>query len=202
MAENIRRVEYYYVTVTDKPGSGAAVLDTVREAGVNLLAYLGFPAGRGMSQIDLVPEDPAVFKSAAQRAGLKLSRAKRAFLVDGDDRIDKATLGVAGRNKDIEIRLSQTKGRTVLRFDTLTSERGSLFAKDIDNDGDKDEEDRLRGGGDEIRHVREEVLIREVLEDKRAGCSEIDPLSRVEVRGIDDREVKELGIDYRGYRRT
>ena len=85
MAENIRRVEYYYVTVTDKPGSGAAVLDTVREAGVNLLAYLGFPAGRGKSQIDLVPEDPAVFKSAAQKAGLKLSRAKRAFLVDGDD---------------------------------------------------------------------------------------------------------------------
>jgi hypothetical protein len=41
-------------------------------------------------------------------------------------------------NKDIEIRLSQTKARTVLHFDTLTNERGSLFAKDIDNDGDND----------------------------------------------------------------
>ena len=87
MAETIRRVEYYYVTVPDKPGSGAGVLNPLQEAGVNLLAYLGFPAGRGKSQIDLVPEDPAVFKQAAQKAGLKLSRAKRAFLFEGDDRV-------------------------------------------------------------------------------------------------------------------
>jgi predicted amino acid-binding ACT domain protein len=87
MAENIRRVEYYYVTVPDKPGSGAGVLSPLQEAGVNLLAYLGFPAGRGKSQIDLVPEDAAAFKQAAQKAGLKLSRAKRAFLVEGDDRV-------------------------------------------------------------------------------------------------------------------
>ena len=87
MAEMIRRVEYYYVVVPDKPGAGAGVLNALRDAGVNLLAYLGFPASRGKSQIDLVPEDPAVFKMAAKKAGLKLSRAKRAFLVEGDDRI-------------------------------------------------------------------------------------------------------------------
>ena len=87
MAETIRRVEYYYVLVPDKPGAGAVVLTALRDAGVNLLAYLGFPAGRGKSQIDLVPEDPAAFKQAAKAARLKLSRAKRAFLVEGDDRI-------------------------------------------------------------------------------------------------------------------
>ena len=87
MAETIRRVEYYYVVVKDKPGSGAAVLDALREGGVNLLAYLGFPSGRGKSQIDLVPEDPAALKQAAKTARLKLSRTKRAFLVEGDDRI-------------------------------------------------------------------------------------------------------------------
>jgi predicted amino acid-binding ACT domain protein len=87
MAETIRRVEYYYVVVPDKPGAGASVLSALREGGVNLLAYLGVPAGRGRSQIDLVPEDPATFKQAARKAGLKLSRAKRAFLLEGDDRI-------------------------------------------------------------------------------------------------------------------
>jgi predicted amino acid-binding ACT domain protein len=87
MAETIRRVEYHYVLVPDKPGAGAGVLNALRDGGVNLLAYLGFPAGRGKSQIDLVPEDPAALKLAAQKAGLKLSRAKRAFLVEGDDRI-------------------------------------------------------------------------------------------------------------------
>lgn len=101
MPENIRRVEYFYAVVADKPGSGAAVLRTCQEAGVNLLAYLGFPAGRGKSQIDLVPEDAALFKSAAQKAGLKLSRAKRAFLVDGEDRI--------GAVSDLTRRLAEAK---------------------------------------------------------------------------------------------
>ncbi len=87
MAETIRRVEYYYVVVKDKPGAGAGVLTALRDAGVNLLAYLGFPGSRGTSQIDLVPEDPAALKTAAKKAGLKLSRAKRAFLVEGDDRV-------------------------------------------------------------------------------------------------------------------
>jgi hypothetical protein len=87
MAETIRRVEYYYVVVPDKPGSGVGILSALQDAGVNLLAYLGFPAGRGRSQLDLVPEEPAVFKLAARMAGLKLSRAKRAFLVEGDDRV-------------------------------------------------------------------------------------------------------------------
>jgi hypothetical protein len=101
MAESIRRVEYYYVVVPDKPGSGAAVLSLLQAAGVNLLAYLGFPAGRGKSQLDLVPEEPTAFKLAARSAGLKLSRAKRAFLVAGDDRI-----GVVA---DITRRLAEAK---------------------------------------------------------------------------------------------
>ena len=101
MAESIRRVEYYYVVVPDKPGSGAAVLRALQAAGVNLLAYLGFPSGRGKSQIDFVPEEPVAFKLAARNAGLKLSRAKRAFLVEGDDRI-----GVVA---DITRRLADSK---------------------------------------------------------------------------------------------
>jgi predicted amino acid-binding ACT domain protein len=104
MAETVRRVEYYYVVVKDKPGEGAAVLGALQAAGVNLLGYLGFPAGRGKSQIDLVPEvpeDPAALKAAAQRARLKLSRAKRAFLVEGDDRI--------GAVADLTERLARAK---------------------------------------------------------------------------------------------
>src|SRR5512136_3066216 len=87
MAEMIRRVEYRYAVVPDKPGSGAAILTELQGAGVNLLAYLGFPAGRGKAQIDLVPEDPAALKRVARKAGLKLSPAKRAFLIEGDDRV-------------------------------------------------------------------------------------------------------------------
>jgi hypothetical protein len=87
MADSIRGVEYYYVTVPDAPGEGQRILSALHEGGVNLLAYLGFPVGEGQSQIDLVPEDPGALKDVADRLGLTLSEAKRAFLVQGDDRV-------------------------------------------------------------------------------------------------------------------
>jgi len=91
MADSVRRVEYYYVTVPDRPGEGTRILAALKESGVNLLAYLGFPAGGGQSQIDLVPEDSATFRQAAERAGLALSEAKWAFLIQGDDRVGAVT---------------------------------------------------------------------------------------------------------------
>src|SRR5438094_8277629 len=91
MADTVRRVDYYYVTVPDKPGEGERILSALKESEINLLAYLGFPSGGGQSQVDLVPEDPASFRRAAERAGLTLSDAKRAFLIQGDDRLDAMT---------------------------------------------------------------------------------------------------------------
>jgi hypothetical protein len=87
MADTVRGIEYYYVTVPDAPGEGQRILSALKERGVNLLAYLGFPLGGGQSQIDLVPEDAESLKEAAQQAGVTLSEAKRAFLIQGDDRV-------------------------------------------------------------------------------------------------------------------
>ena len=87
MNDTVRRIDYYYVTVSDTPGEGQRVFSTLKESGVNLLAILGFPLGGGRTQIDLVPEDPQSLKEAAEGAGITLSEAKRAFLVQGDDRV-------------------------------------------------------------------------------------------------------------------
>jgi hypothetical protein len=87
MADSIRGVDYHYVTVPDAPGEGQRILAALQESGVNLLAYLGFPLGGGRSQIDLVPEDPDALKHVAEQLETPLSEAKRAFLVQGDDRV-------------------------------------------------------------------------------------------------------------------
>lgn len=87
MADTVRGVEYYYVTVPDAPGEGQRVLSAFKQRGVNLLAYLGFPLGGGQSQIDLVPEEPASLKDAAGQDGITLSEPKRAFLIQGEDRL-------------------------------------------------------------------------------------------------------------------
>jgi hypothetical protein len=87
MADTVRGIEYYYVTVPDAAGEGQRIVSALKDSGLNLLAYLGFPLGGGHSQIDLVAEDPGSLKAAAERAGITISEAKRAFLIQGDDRV-------------------------------------------------------------------------------------------------------------------
>jgi hypothetical protein len=86
MADTVQRVEYFYVHVPNRAGEGARYLAALSEAGVNLLAFSGFPEGRG-SQLDFVPADPSAFRAFARRAKWKLTGPKRAFLLAGDDRV-------------------------------------------------------------------------------------------------------------------
>lgn len=85
MADTVRLVEYFYVMAPQKPGVGASLLAELRRAGVNLLAFTGFPSGRG-AQVDFVPEDGAAFRAVAKKAKWKVTGPKRALLVMGDDR--------------------------------------------------------------------------------------------------------------------
>ena len=86
MPDAVRVLDYFYAEVSDKPGEGARVLGTMQEAGVNLVAFHAFPARR-RAQLDFVPSDPAAFRTAAKGAGLKIVGPKKAFVIDGDDRV-------------------------------------------------------------------------------------------------------------------
>jgi len=86
MSDTVRKVDYYYVVVPDRPGECAKVLSALAAEGINLLAFSGFPSAR-KGQLDLVPGDSAAFKIAAKKLKLKLSPRKSAFLAQGDDRV-------------------------------------------------------------------------------------------------------------------
>ena len=86
MADTIRRVQYFYAEVPDRPGEGARVLGLLQDARVNLLAFSGFPRGR-RAQVDFIPADPKKFRAAAKTAKLKLVGPKTGFLIRGDDRV-------------------------------------------------------------------------------------------------------------------
>jgi len=86
MPDNIRRVDYYYTAVTDKPGEASRILGELHQAGVNLIAFSGFPEGARRAQLDFIPADSAAFAKAARKAGIKISSKKTGFLIQGDDR--------------------------------------------------------------------------------------------------------------------
>jgi hypothetical protein len=86
MDSSVRIADYFYIEVPERAGEGARVLGQLRDAGVNLLALSGFPAGR-RAQVDFVPDNPAAFRAAAKKAGWKVTGPKKVFLIDGEDRM-------------------------------------------------------------------------------------------------------------------
>ncbi len=86
MAETIRQVTYYKVMVPNRTGEGARLLGALHNAGLNLLAFSGFPAGK-KAQFDFIPDDAASFERAAARAGIKAGAKKTVFVVQGEDRV-------------------------------------------------------------------------------------------------------------------
>jgi hypothetical protein len=97
---------------------------------VTLLAARAY----GVSALPRPAEPAAPRNSTFLRFGQTLALAD----FDGDDLVDKATLNGNGRTKSLEVRFSHTTARTLLRFDTPTAERGSIFTSDVDHDGDND----------------------------------------------------------------
>ena len=85
MADTIHLAQYFKMKAANKPGQAARALGSLRDAGVNLLAFSGFPRG-SQAQLDFVVSDVAAFKAVAKRAKLKVQGPKACFLIEGDDR--------------------------------------------------------------------------------------------------------------------
>jgi hypothetical protein len=111
MSNSVRKVGYFTTAVSNRPGQGARILDALRQSGVNLLAFTGFPDGAG-AQIDFVPDDNVKFQRAARKAGLRIRKKKVGFLVQGPDRV--------GAISDIMRRLAAAK-INVTAIDAVTA---------------------------------------------------------------------------------
>ena len=98
MLSSVKEVEYYYTVVANKPGEARRLLDFLSEKMVNLLALTAFPLEVGKSQIDLFPAEPEALKEAAADAQIDLVGPKKAFLLQGEDRI--------GALYDVHLKLS------------------------------------------------------------------------------------------------
>lgn len=87
MADRVRRVSYCNTTVSSRSGQGAKVLQELKDAGVNLMAFSGFPGKSGRAQLDFVTDDIAGVRRVARRSGWRLSKTKRGFHVQGTDQV-------------------------------------------------------------------------------------------------------------------
>ncbi len=87
MAYRVRKVNYCKMTVSSRAGQGEKVLRVIKEAGIDMYAFSGFPTKAGKSQVDFVSGDTAAIKRLAKKFSWRLSNTKKAFLVQGNDQI-------------------------------------------------------------------------------------------------------------------
>ena len=87
MAHKIQKVDYFYTSVKDEPGSSYNLLNLLAERGINLLAFVAVPTGPSNTQLTIFPEDPSLLISEAKNAGFSLDGPHPAILVQGDDEL-------------------------------------------------------------------------------------------------------------------
>jgi hypothetical protein len=87
MADEISRVAYYIAAVPNKAGEGARILTAFQDAGVNLLACLGYRKTARTAEVVLVLDEKTSGAAAVgKKAALALGKKQKAFLVNGEDR--------------------------------------------------------------------------------------------------------------------
>ena len=87
MGYTARKLNYCYVTVSHRAGAAAGILKALKNAGVNLTAFSGFPTSGGKAQVDLIADKLGGIRRLARQHGWKLSRPKKGFLIQGTDEV-------------------------------------------------------------------------------------------------------------------
>lgn len=87
MALKIRRADYFYFTIKDRPGEAFHLLSHLAAGEVNLLAFGAVPLGPERAQLTLFPDRIEQLAAYAEKSGLTLDGPHPAILVQGDDRL-------------------------------------------------------------------------------------------------------------------
>jgi len=107
MAYQIRKVKYCYLMVPSRSGQAVKVLHELKQAGIDLLAFSGFPVKGGKSQLDMISDNTAGIARLAKKNRWSLSKIKQCFLVQGTDE-PGAVEKVLKRLSDVDINIIAT----------------------------------------------------------------------------------------------
>lgn len=109
MSAHIFSVDYFYTTVSDRPGQGCRFLQMLASEEVNLLAFTAFPIGQDKTQLVIYPNNALWLADVARRQGLTLAGPHYAFIVLGDDELG-GLLSIHQKLCDHDINVTSSTG--------------------------------------------------------------------------------------------
>ena len=87
MAHTIRKVDYFYTTAKDQPGTSYKLLTQLSNLDIDQLAFVAVPTGPNNTQLTIFPDDTKKFLLEANNEGWILDGPHPAILVQGDDEL-------------------------------------------------------------------------------------------------------------------
>jgi hypothetical protein len=109
MRYSLRRVDSYSMEVPNRPGEAYRILQSLDEAGVNLVFFTAYPAAGDKAIVDLVVEDASGLLAALKAKNLPPARRTPALMVSGPERLGGAA-EVLGRLADARINIHAFSG--------------------------------------------------------------------------------------------
>src|SRR5512133_2666350 len=85
MALNIKRVDYYNITVGSHAGEASKLLSMFAGVGVSLLAFKAVSLEPMRIQFTLFPNDSLKMSEGAKKAGLEVEGPHSALFIQGED---------------------------------------------------------------------------------------------------------------------
>ena len=101
--QRVKKIGYCYAKVPHRAGQAMKMLAAFADAGVDLLAFSGFPLGAGKAQVDFVPVSMPALRRVAKREERVFRPALRASAVRKGDWCRRAEVGASHRASSIAL---------------------------------------------------------------------------------------------------
>jgi hypothetical protein len=110
MALEIKKVEYFNITVDSNAGEAYKLLSTFAEVGVSLLAFKAIPVENNRTRFSLFPDDVSKMKDGAKKAGLNLDGPHAALIIKSSSDEPGECAGIFKKLSHININASEFSG--------------------------------------------------------------------------------------------
>jgi hypothetical protein len=110
MALDIKKVEYFNITVDGNAGEAYKLLSAFAGVGVSLLAFKAVPVEHRRTRYSLFPDDSSKMKDGAKKAGLNLDGPHAALIIKGYNDEPGECAGIFKKLSQADINIYESSG--------------------------------------------------------------------------------------------
>lgn len=110
MAIEIKKVEYFNITIDSNAGEAYKLLSTFADFGISLLAFKAIPVEIKRTQFSLFPNNSSKMKDGAKKAGINLDGPNAALIIKSNSDEPGECAGIFEKLSQADINVYESSG--------------------------------------------------------------------------------------------